>query len=310
MHSKNSVDVTVIILNYNSSDYTVDCVNSIIKTTNNLKYEIIIVDNNSIKDEFEKLSVLSEIKNLKIIRSRINLGFSGGNMYGFQFADKNTGYYLFLNNDCILLNDVIKILTDFMEKTPNAALCTAQMFSPDLEFRPSFTYFPDITVRLLGHLAVRFFHPQKYPSRHVGYQSPIAVPVITGSAMFIRAKYFAEIGGFDTNYFLYSEEEDICKRMSLEGYVTYLVPSAKFIHVNGGSTNYNIDVLKEFHISLFYFYRKFYKFPKVLILKLYYLLKNIRKFYKSFDYFKIGIFVLMGAPMKDSLRFKQKINFE
>ncbi|TAL68010.1 MAG: glycosyltransferase family 2 protein [Bacteroidetes bacterium] len=303
-------DISLIILNYNSSDYTLSCIKSIFDTSSNDNYEIIIVDNNSRLDEFEKISSLDYNNNVKIVRSRINLGFSGGNMYGFQFANKNSRYILFLNNDCLFINDVITILYNFMEGNRDACMCTAQMFSPEMEFRPSFTYLPKLSVKIFGHLAVRFFSPSKYPLRRKEYDTPVDVPVITGSAMFVRVKHFIEIGGFDTNYFLYSEEEDLGMRFSLKGYKIYLVPSAKFVHINGGSTDYNINVLKEFYISLFYFYRKFYGFPRLFLLKVYFAIKNLRKFYKSWDFFKIGIFVIKGAPMKDSLRFKQKISLD
>jgi GT2 family glycosyltransferase len=310
MESKanNNCDISIIILNYNSGDFTENCVKSLIDNNSNDNYEIIIVDNCSNKEEFEKLNSLRSIPNLKIFRSRINLGFSGGNMFGFQNANKSSKYYFFLNNDCILLNDVVNILFNFMESNQDAGMCTPQMYSPEKEFRPSFTYFPDVSVRLFGHSAVRFFSPEKYPPRRKVYESPISIPVITGSAMFIRAKHFAEIGGFDTNYFLYSEEEDLCKRFSLKGYNRYLVPSSKFVHYNGGSTNSSYAVLKEFHISLFYFYKKFYKLPKRLILTFYYFIKNLRKFYKSYDFFKLAFFILRGAPMKDSMKLQQKIN--
>ena len=306
----NNCDITIIILNYNSSDYTLNCVKSIYDVNSNNNFEIIIVDNNSKSDEYDKLNSLISKSNIKIVRSKINLGFSGGNMFGFQFADKNSKYLFFLNNDCLLINDVISILYYFMEANTTASMCTAQMYSSEMEFRPSFTYIPSLSVKIFGHLAVRYFSPSKYPLRRKEYQNPLQVPVITGSAMFIRAKHFIEIGGFDTNYFLYSEEEDLGMRLSQNGLKTYLVPDAKFIHINGGSTNYNINVLKEFYISLFYFYRKFYGFPKLFLLKVYFVIKNLRKFYKNMDFFKIGLFVLRGAPMKESLRFKQKINSE
>ncbi|MBI5325970.1 MAG: glycosyltransferase family 2 protein [Ignavibacteriae bacterium] len=304
----NKCEISLIILNYNSSDYTLGCIKSIFDTYSNDNYEIIIVDNNSRLEEFEKLNRLNDLNNVKILRSRINLGFSAGIMFGIQFTNQNSKYYFFLNNDCILINNVISILYNFMEENEKACMCTPQMFSPEMEFRPSFSYLPNLSVKLFGHLAVRFFSPDKYPLRRKEYDSPVQVPVITGSAMFVRVKHFIEIGGFDTNYFLYSEEEDLGMRFSLKGYKTFLVPSAKFIHINGGSTNYDINVLKEFYISLFYFYRKFYGFPKLFLLKLYFTIKNLRKFYKNSDFFKIGLFVLRGAPMKESLRFKQKIS--
>ena len=73
--------VAIIILNYNSSDYTLDCVKSIRENSpKKITHQILIVDNNSSNEEYGKLNILSEQEDIKIIRSDVNLGFAGGNM--------------------------------------------------------------------------------------------------------------------------------------------------------------------------------------------------------------------------------------
>lgn len=229
-------------------------------------------------------------------------------MFGFQFTDAR--YILFINSDCVLMNDMISILYCFMEKNPSVGVSTGQMHTGDQKFHHSFNYFADVKLKLFGPSPLNWISPKTYPDKRKHYESPIRVPSITGSAMFVNANKFAEIGGFDTNYFLYCEEEDLCFRFKKFNYSTYLVPDAKFIHHIGKSTVRNYQIEREYYISLLYFFRKHYSLIEYIILKGLFFIKNFKKFYKSTDYLKLALFVIRGAPMKKSLRFEQKINFD
>jgi GT2 family glycosyltransferase len=304
----NTIEVSVIIINYNSSHYTLQCVDSIIKHSLLSAYEIIIVDNNSTEEDYYKLYSLKTISRISVIRSKINLGFSGGNMFGVQHASQGSIYYYFLNNDCQFLSDNISILANFLKNNPKTGIATPQMYSDDLKIQPSFGYYPSIGDILLGHGFMRWVNPMMYPSQRKEYHLPVSVPYATGSAMFVRVDYFALLGGFDTNYFLYCEEEDLCMGMRRKGWEINLVPEAKFIHYGGGSTKRNLAIEKEFYISYLYFIRKFYSPPQRLLLQLLYSLKLLRKFYKSVNFFKLAFFIFRGAPLKESLKFEQIIN--
>lgn len=301
-------NVSIIILNYNTSWYTINCINSIIENTFLIDYEIILVDNNSLEDDFNKLKILTFHNNVKIIRSKINLGFSGGNMFALQYSDINSDYYFFLNNDCLLMNNVCLLLYNFMKDNEKIGASTPQTYNEYLSFVPSFGYFPNLQLKLLGNSTLRFIDKKKYPKSKFIYKYPIQVPVITGSAMFVRSSIFNKIGGFDTNYFFYCEEEDLCKRFIVNGFESFLVPEAKFIHFGGKSTNESFLFTKEYYISLFYYHRKFSNFLCFQILKIIYFFENLSKFYKGNNFTKIAIFILNGAPSKVSLRHKQSIN--
>ena len=98
------VDISFITINYNSSQYTISLVESIIKNSSDILYEIIIVDNASKKDDLFKLkNFVSDKINIKLIENSINSGFASGNMLGINYAKGK--YYFFINNDCILLNN-------------------------------------------------------------------------------------------------------------------------------------------------------------------------------------------------------------
>jgi GT2 family glycosyltransferase len=304
--------VAVILINYNTSQYTIDCINSIRSLTTSIRYQVIVIDNNSRSAEFEKLSALGEYKQVILVRSKLNVGFSGANMMGVQVADAD--YYYFLNNDCILLNNAIGILHTFMESNPSAANASGEMFNAKNRYEYNFRYFPTLPLKLLGSGLLRLFYPEQFPDKRLRFEKPTRVDLVNGSSMFIRASYFEEIGGFDTNYFLYCEEEDMALRLSRQGYQTYLVPEARYQHFENKSSasdnSIRLPYLKEFYISFLYYYSKNYNLPYRIVIQALYFFKLIRKFYKNWGYAELAFFVAGGAHLKHSMRFKQKISQE
>ena len=271
-------------------------------------YELIIVDNNSREEDFAQLISLQEIPNVKLHRSRINLGFAGGNMYGVQFADPSSEYLFFLNNDCTLSNDVCTILTDYLSQNPQIAACTGQVYNSQNQRDKSFDYLPDLKTKMLGRSVMRKLYPTRFPKLDAVYEQPLEVAVITGAAMMVRAAAFAAIGGFDTGYFLYCEEEDLCKRFGDAGYNISFLPAANIIHYGSQSTTVSWETRREFYISFFYYFRKNFSLAEVLGLRLIFFLKNFRKGFGNRIFFRIAWFILKGAPPGKSLRFRQTIS--
>ena len=131
--------------------------------------------------------------------------------------------------------------------------------------------------------------------------------MISGSQIFIKGKLFRDIGGFDTTFFLYCEEEDISFKVKNAGYDTYLIPAAKNMHYGGGSTKRDFSIRKEYYISFLYFYRKHYGYLAMEIMKLILFLKFIRKSFSNLEDLKLAIFIIGGANFKNSLKHIQKI---
>lgn len=299
-------DVSVILINYNSSNFTISCVQSIIANTGkSLNYNIVIVDNSSKIDDYKTLDQLKNIENVKIIRSDLNLGFSGGNMYGVSFT--NAKYYFFLNNDCLLLNDCLNILFNYSEKNKNVGMCSPQLYSEENIPASSFDHFPLLITKFLGTGILKLIKGKEYKPRKAIYNTPTKVDLVSGSQMFVRKEAFNYVGGLDTTFFLYCEEEDLALKMHTENYDVYLVPEAKNIHYGGCSTPASYEIRKEFYISFLYFYRKHYGYIKTEILKILLFLRIVRKTFRVKDNFKLSFFVLSGAHLKNSLRHIQKI---
>lgn len=303
-------DVAVILINYNSSDFTIECISSIIsETQDGLSYGVVIVDNASETEDYanliDKLSQFDDQIPLHLFRSRINTGFSTGNMLGIQFISAK--YYFFLNNDCRLQNDCLSILYDFCEKNTEVALCSPQLLKEDGSHQPCFDYFPYLVTKILGLGILKLSYGDRFIKRKGIYHEPVRVDIVSGSQMFVRSDIFDALGGLDTTFFLYCEEEDLAFRVHRKGYSTYLVPEAKNIHKGGGSTVPSMDIRKEFYISFLYFYRKNFGFIKQQALKLILCLRLFRKSLTSVDSLKLCIFVASGAHLKHSMKHKQQI---
>jgi hypothetical protein len=302
-------DIAVILINYNSTEHTINCVNSIIeKTSKNTSYQVIITDNCSEIDEYHKLKSYCaslEYRNIKLYRNNINSGFGGGNMFGLQFANAN--YYAFVNNDTLFKNDCLSILKNTLDTNQNIGIAGAQAFKENNDFLISLDHFASPIREIFGRNFLEIFNPKKYPKRKKKYTNPIQVNFVPGSFMFVRSKDFNEVGGFDTNIFLYYEETDLCIRLSKIAKYAYLVPEAEFIHFHGSSTPRSIAIKKELKISLLYIIRKHYgfwgHFSVTSFLTLKYFFSSILK-PKNWALFYL---LINGASLSKSLKTKQKI---
>ncbi len=306
--SKSLKDIAIILINYNSSKFTIQCVDSILSQVDeSLNYVIIIVDNHSLDTDFLKLAELMNRKRLTIIKRPVNEGFSAGNMAGVKMVSAR--YYYFLNNDTILQNDVLSILFHFMEKNPSIGICSGQMYYPDGSPGINFNYFPDLKLKFLGSGLLRIFSPKKYPKKGLLYNAPLQVPLLNGSSLFVRKEAMDKTGGFDTHFFLYCEEEDLALRMKKTGYSCFLVPEAKYIHFEGKSSmkdnGINYLMLREFYISQHYLYRKHYGILASYIWRISQFFRTLRKFYIHPDFVKLAFFILRHPKMSYSLRYRE-----
>lgn len=297
-------DVSIITINYNSSECTIALVDSIHKNTK-LNYEIIIVDNCSHNDDYIKLDKIRS-KNTTIIRSDVNLGFSGGNMLAIPHASGK--HLFFINNDTILINSAIDILHNSMisRENTNIAMMSPQIYGDGGRMSTSFGYFPTIREKLFGKAFRNFFSIKKTFNNRKKYNNVIEVEVISGASMFIRKEVFNSIGGFDTNFFLYCEEEDLSKRLWDSGFKICLEPSAKIIHIEGGSTNRNFYIEREFIISYFYLLDKHFGRLRALVLKTLFSFKYWSKAIKSSDKKALAKFCLARDKRRYSLRFHKE----
>ncbi|MCG2611041.1 glycosyltransferase family 2 protein [Flavobacterium sp. SM15] len=309
MSTEKKYDVAVILINYNSSDFTINCIEKIIeKTSTALSYQIVVVDNASEKEDCNKVEQFcnkANLEHLTFVRSKINTGFGGGNMYGVQFANAN--YYAFVNNDSIFINDCLSIIVNAMKNNSEYGICGPLCFKEDGKLLPTIDHFASPGREILGRKFLEKFNPKIYPNRKTKYTEPKQAQFVSGSFMVVNAADFNAVGGFDTNIFLYYEETDLCKRLLKMGKKAFLIPKAEFIHYHGVSTPSSINIKIELKISLLYVIRKHYGFIWHRILLTY---LQVQYFFKSFfkpKYWPLFKVLFKGASLSDSLKTKQRI---
>ncbi|MBM1106432.1 glycosyltransferase family 2 protein [Aurantibacter crassamenti] len=303
-------DIAIIIINYNSSEYTINCIESVLNNTSTqLSYQIVVVDNASEKEDFETLKSSVYLLNsdkINIHRSRINTGFGGGNMFGVQFA--NADYYLFLNNDTLLTSNCISECYAFLKNTPDAAVCGPQINNEKNEKQISFDHFTSFWREVLGKQFVEMVFSK--PNRRKVYSEPISVDYVNGSFMLFKADDFNLVGGFDTNLFLYFEESDICYRLKQNGKKTYFIPNASYIHYQGKSidkTGIPIATKIELKTSMFYVIRKNYGYLHYQMLRCFFVVRyGLTSIIKP-KYFKLFTRILIGLPLGKSIKHNQII---
>jgi GT2 family glycosyltransferase len=280
------MDISIIIVNFNSANYTINCIESIYKYTKDVTFEIIVVDNCSSLEDIKILSTFLENKPITFLKSKINLGFGGGNHFGYQFAKGH--HYAFINNDAELTENTLQKLLNYSKNNKKVGVLGLHQVNKEGErFKYSYRQFIDLKYHLLNQQK-----PHKYYSKKTNSDltSPFEVDLVSGAFMFFKKEAYEEAGGFDPNIFLFYEEMDICLRLKNKGYQTIFYPESTFIHYMGKSST-NVKIKNEFTISYLYVIQKNYSYIYYFILKIILLLKygfkSILKPKKYFSSFKI-----------------------
>ncbi len=260
-------DVSFIIVNYNTCNITMNCLKSIFERTKNIKFEVILVDNASVDNSMEEIP--RKFPKVKIIKNGVNAGFGNANIMGIREAK---GKYLFLlNSDTILLNNAARIFFDFMESRVNEKIGCIGAILLDENETPSLSYGPFHHLRrelkerwfhLFGELlrAIRLRKVKNTPfvfSHNIedGFDA-FDADVVSGADMFVSRDVIDDIGAFDPDFFMYSEEVEWQYRMFLAGWKRMIISGPKIIHLEGKSFRESNPKRIMYNVSKMLFYRK------------------------------------------------------
>ena len=231
------IDVSIILVNYNTQSLTVDCINSIVNNTTNISYEIIVVDNDSTDGSKDTLSKDGRIK---FVESGDNGGFGKGNNLGVSCS---SGKYIFLlNTDTILINNAVKILYDYCESQSNENLGVigSWLLKPNMSITTSCAKFPSVLStweHLLRYIRItNDYNTIKYNQKN---KISVDVDIVSGANMFLRSDVFMSVQGFDEDYFMYTDEVDLQYRIYQKGYINKVIEGPKIIHLEGRSSGSN-----------------------------------------------------------------------
>jgi GT2 family glycosyltransferase len=237
------MDVSIIIVNYNTVKYLINAIDSIFEKTRDIDFEIIVVDNNSSDNS---KYILQERYGNKITYLALpeNIGFGRANNAAAEIA-KGRNLFL-LNPDTVLINNAIKILSDYFDCHEQVAVCGGNLYDenyrPIHSFRRTLSPIFDELNKLLFCFPDKIFYGENNVFNHT--KKPLEVAYITGADMMVRKKLFDSQGGFDTEFFMYFEESELSYRLHKLKYKIVSIPDAHIIHLEGKSFSSNLDRTK------------------------------------------------------------------
>ncbi len=262
-----NMDISIIIVSFNTKKILEDCVNSLTRNLKGVSYEIIVIDNNSQDGSVSYLKRLSRNRNIICRFLKENMGFGGANNIGMKISRGK--YILLLNSDCVIKNDVIIRVKQWMDLHEEYGLASPNLFNPDGTVQGTGGYFPTL-LRVFSWMIIQDipfvdaiikpFHPMKSSSFFPGlkfYLNEKDLDWVTGAFFMIRRKVFENVGFFDKDFFMYTEEVDYAFRLKEKGWLVRYLPYRGVIHIGGASGVKGSSILKEFE-GIKLFYRKHY----------------------------------------------------
>lgn len=214
--------VGIILLNYNGSNDTLECIESL-SNIDYKNYEIIVVDNASSIEDIAKLEKVDS--QIKLIKSKENLGFAGGNNLGIKYAcEAGCDYVLLLNNDTIVEADFLNILVSEIENNDQVGMVG-----------PKIMYFDKKKYIWAAGGKIDF---NKFSAFNLGekeidngqYDELKQVDFISGCAMLIKKEVLDKVGGLPEEYFMYYEDVDYSLMVKKLGYKIIYTPTSKIYH--------------------------------------------------------------------------------
>jgi len=246
------MDISFIIVNWNTKALLQKCLESIVKTVDGVQYEIIVVDNAS--EDGSAVMLKKQWPAVRLIENNRNLGFGAANNQAFRIM---TGRYaLLLNSDTVLTDNAVNKLFTFIDNHPDAAIACGQLLNADGSKQNSIANFPTFLTLMTNASLLEYLLPRHFPSKRYHHQDPIEIDSAIGACMMIRKKALEDVGIFDEKYFFFFEETDLAYQMRSAGWKVYHVPDAFIYHLQGQSIGHNIRSRVEFYRSRYYFFKK------------------------------------------------------
>lgn len=247
------VDISFIIVNWNTRSILINCLNSIYKTVTDIDSEIYVVDNNSTDGSQE--AVKNGFPDVMLIENNTNTGFAHANNQALSVMQGR--FAVLLNSDAVLQEGAIESLLNFMNNTPEAGIAGVQLLNDDGSRQNSIDNFPSLETEIFNKSILRLIFPNKYPGKGRIYHNPIEVDSVIGACMMIRKEAMDEVGSLDEDYFIFLEETDWCFRMHKKGWKVYHVPDTRVFHLSGHSKRKAPGESQiEYYKSLYKFFRK------------------------------------------------------
>lgn len=231
------MDLSIIIVNWNTEDYLRACLRSVFDTTEGILFEVIVVDNAS--SDGSVAMVEREFPQVRLVANSDNRGFAAANNQGMARAKGR--YILLLNSDTMVLDDVIAATLRYAEAHEEAAVVGCRVLNADRSLQPTCFMYPSLLNMLLSSSYLYKLFPR---NRFFGRERMTwwdrndirDVDVVTGCFMVVRKKAIEEIGRMDEGFHMYGEETDWCYRFKQAGWRVVFTPAGQIVHYGGASS--------------------------------------------------------------------------
>jgi len=247
------MDLSIIIVNWNTKNLLLQCLESVYQTIKRIEMEVFVVDNGSIDGSV--VAAKERFPEVKFIQNEINLGFAMANNQALRLAKGR--YLLLLNPDTQVKKGAIERLISFMDAHSEAGGAGAQLLNSDGSRQNSIANFPSLATELLNKSLLRWLFPKVFPGKERNYPEPIEVDSVIGACMIIGRDAIEQVGLLDEDYFLFLEETDWCYRMKRAGWKIYHVPQAEIYHFQGKGVEIEKKKARvEYYRSRYHFFKK------------------------------------------------------
>jgi GT2 family glycosyltransferase len=232
------IDVSIIIVNWNTKELLLNCIESLYDETHDAAMEIIVVDNGSSDGSPE--AVKSTYPQVKVICNNENLGFAKANNIGI--AESVGRYVCLVNSDIKALDAVVDRLSAYMDQHPEIGAIGPKTVNDDMSIRVNTRRFPT----LWNTFCETFFLADLFPSHSLfrgrtmtwfSHMETKNVDVLSGCFLMVRREVVEKVGALDDTFFIYGEDTDWCKRMNQNKWAVVFFADTKAIHYAGASSS-------------------------------------------------------------------------
>ena len=252
------MQLSVIILNYNVRYFLEQCVFSVQKALEGIDGEIIVIDNASSDDSCEMMK--AKFPHIKLIENKDNLGFPKGNNIGV--AQAKGDYICILNPDTVVAKDTFSKILNTKNWQMNTGIIGCKLIDGAANFLPeSKRGVPTPWVaftKIFGLYKISNYFG-KYYAQHLSENESGKVDILVGAFMVMKRELYLEIGGFDENCFMYSDDIDLSYLVLKAGKSNYYFHETSVIHYKGESTVRDGTYMKRFREAMQFFYKKHFK---------------------------------------------------
>jgi GT2 family glycosyltransferase len=243
-----NLELSIIILNYNTAALLDDCLKSLGKVRREADFEIIVADNGSTDSSTQMLS--EKYPGVKLVKNGANLGFAKGNNAARGLTKGE--FVLFLNTDTLVKKETLAMSLAYLRKNKQVGALTCKLVLPDgtldkdarRSFPTPWVAFTHLVLPLDG-----LFPKSKLFARYwYGYKSPDEVhqtDVIQGAFFLVRKEVLDNAGWFDEDYFLDGEDIDLCWKIKQLGWKIVYYPKVEIIHLKGITKGKNKKTLRK-----------------------------------------------------------------